>query len=301
MRRTLPDWDLLRVFLAVVREGGLRSAAASLGISHATLRRRLASLEEALDLALFDRRPDGLHPTPEATQLVPLAKQIEAEVQGLARRASGLSPSLAGWIHVSAPDLLVSELLAPALGDFCDRHPTVQLRLDTSYDLADLGDREADVALRILLAGQLPDGDLVGFNAAPLRAAVYGAGERWIGWSDNASIVAQTPFAERPVLGAFNNVFLQRSLCRAGRGLTILPCFMAGDLPRRTEPEHRADVWVLVHPDQRRNPRIRLFREAMVRALRETLEAPGSRRRADDPLPQAAPTPADAAPGTTHR
>jgi len=267
MTESLPDWDLLRVFLAVVRAGALRRAAADLGVSHATLRRKLVELEEQVGLSLFDRRPSGLLPTPEARELVALAERAEEAVRGYARRASGLSPSLEGPIHVSAPDLLVAELLAPAIGAFCEAHPAIQLRVDTSYDLVDLGHRHADVALRLLPREARPDDNLIGFKAAPLRAAVYGEGERWIGWTDNVALVSETPFADRPALGAFDNVFLQRALCREGFGLTLLPCFMADGLRRRTEPTHSADVWVLVHPDLRRNPRIRLFRKAMVAAL----------------------------------
>ncbi len=47
----------------------------------------------------------------------------------------------------------------------------------------------------------------------------------------------------------------------------MLPCFMADGLRRRSEPHHRADVWVLVHPDLRDNPRVRLFRVAIIQAL----------------------------------
>jgi DNA-binding transcriptional LysR family regulator len=269
--RTLPDWDLLRSFLAAARQGGLRKAANDLSIGHATLRRKLAELEREIELPLFDRRPDGLHLTAEGTELMTLAEEVEVAVQAFARRASGLSPTLEGWIHVSAPDLLVSELMPEAIAQFCTSHPTIQVRMDTSYQLADLGDRQADVALRILGKGMQPEDDLIGFNAGPLFAAVYGDGDTWIGWTDNRSIVRDTPFEDNASRGAFNNVFLQRSLCRAGMGLTVLPCFMAGDLPRRSEPRHGADVWVLVHPDQRRNPRIRLFREAMVQFLGQTL------------------------------
>jgi DNA-binding transcriptional LysR family regulator len=165
----------------------------------------------------------------------------------------------------------MSELLAPALMAFCDAHPAIRLRIDTTYGLADLGDREADVAVRVLTAGQSPDPELIGFRAVPLLAAVYGRGERWIGWADDEATIQQTPFADRPARGAFNNVYLQRALCRAGMGMSMLPCFMAGDLPQRSEPMHGADIWILVHPDQRRNPRIRLFREAMLQALREAI------------------------------
>jgi DNA-binding transcriptional LysR family regulator len=111
MSGSLPDWDLLRVFLAVLRAGGLRRAATNLGMSHATLRRRLQQLESEVGLTLFDRRPGGMHATPEARELVALAEQAEEAVQAYARRASGLSPSLEGSIHLSAPDMLVTELL----------------------------------------------------------------------------------------------------------------------------------------------------------------------------------------------
>ena len=35
----------------------------------------------------------------------------------------------------------------------------------------------------------------------------------------------------------------------------------------RTEPAEDFDIWVLVHPDLRANPRLRLFRDEMVDAL----------------------------------
>jgi len=274
MKRSIANWDGVRVFLATKRAGGLRRGAQSLGISHATLRRRIAAVEADLGLRLFDRRPDGLHLTPEATELVALAEAMEQAAARLVRRASGVSPSLDGWIHVSAPDLLVSELLAPALAAFSQEWPMIKLRIQTTYDLANLGAREADIALRILSVGQQPEGELVGFNVAPLFAAVYGTGDRWVGWENNEEIVEGFPFADLPVVGAFNNVFLQRALCVQGLGLAMLPCFMAPPgLEQRAAPRHVSNVWVLVHPDQRGNPRIRLFREAMVRALKAHVPA----------------------------
>jgi DNA-binding transcriptional LysR family regulator len=62
---------------------------------------------------------------------------------------------------------------------------------------------------------------------------------------------------------------LQRAACLAGMGLTMLPCFFAEPLlPRRTEPEPRFDLWVLVHPDLRRSPRLRIFRDSVVDAVK---------------------------------
>ena len=54
----------------------------------------------------------------------------------------------------------------------------------------------------------------------------------------------------------------------AGLGLAGLPCFLADPLLERlTEPLPATDIWVLVHPDLRRSPRLRLFRDAMAEAL----------------------------------
>ena len=262
-----PRWDLVPMFLAAARAGGLRSAAAALGISHATLKRRLDALEEQAGVRLFDRRTDGLHLTPAGQELVAHAERSEESISSFFRVAAGLSPSLEGPVRVSAPDLLASELLAGALADFAEKHPHIQLRVDTTYGFANLRDSEADVSIRLLGPGQLPDGDLVGFKAVEMYAAVYGNGSRWVGWTEQQEVSRDTPFQDAGSLGEFNNVYLQRSLCRAGRGLAVLPCFMAGDLPRRSKPQHRADVWVLIHPDLRDNPRVRLFRQAMVEAL----------------------------------
>lgn len=267
------NWDYLRIFLAVMRSSSLRQAAERLGVSHPTIRRKLESLEEQLGLRLFDRRPDGLHATPEASVLLEKAEQVEASVHALGRCASNAAPALQGWIHVTAPDLLMSDLLAPALAAFVARWPQIELRVETTYKLADLGSREADVALRLLPLGQLPDGELVGKKAATAYTAVYGHAHQWIGWADTASQlerIRETPFADLPIRGVMNNIYLQRAACLAGMGLSILPCFMADPrLVQRTEPKPAGAIWVLVHPDLRRNPRLRLFRDEMVAALKQ--------------------------------
>ena len=65
---------------------------------------------------------------------------------------------------------------------------------------------------------------------------------------------------------------MQRKACAAGMGMARLPCFIAdGHVERRTEPDPGLDIWVLVHPDLRRNPRLRVYRDEMVKALKSKL------------------------------
>ncbi|CAM2064126.1 LysR family transcriptional regulator [Sulfidibacter corallicola] len=271
---TLPDlnWDHLRVFLAVMRSNSLRQAAQQLGTSHPTIRRRLAALEAQVGIRLFDRRSDSLHVTPEAAALLEKAEQVEASIHAFERCASSADPSLQGTIHVTAPDLVMSDLLAPDLAAFAARWPQITLRIETSYELADLGRREADIAFRLVSPETVLNHELAGRKAATTYAAVYGRGRQWIGWPDRErqlQWIRKTPFRDYPIHCVLSNVYLMRAACIAGMGLAILPCFMAEPyLERRTQPEPGGDLWVLVHPDLRRNARLRLFRDQMFEAIK---------------------------------
>ena len=57
-------------------------------------------------------------------------------------------------------------------------------------------------------------------------------------------------------------------------GISLLPSLLGdGEVPRLTKRNKAFDVWLLVHPDLRRKPRLRLFREAMMDALLELTTA----------------------------
>ena len=53
------DWNDLRYFLAVARGGSTLSAGRALRVSQTTVARRIAALEQALKLTLFERRQAG--------------------------------------------------------------------------------------------------------------------------------------------------------------------------------------------------------------------------------------------------
>ena len=264
------DWDDVRVFLAVMRSTSLREAADRLCVSHPTVRRRLNTLEERLRVRLFDRRSDGLQATPDALDLLPAAQEAERAIEEMSRRAHASDPKLRGPLRVTLPDILATHLLMPDLKDFCLRWPQVDLHIDVGYDLADLSKRQADVAIRVMRHGTFPDPGLAGRKAATSYRATYGEGDAWIGWEGgerDSWWIKESPFPDLPVRGAINHVTVQLAACRAGMGVSMLPCYIADRyLPQRSKPQAAYDIWVLVHPDLRRNPRLRLFRDAVVEA-----------------------------------
>ncbi len=268
----LDDWDHLRVFLAVAQSSSLRAAGKRLGVTHPTIRRRLQALETQLGVRLFDRRHDGLHMTPEASDVLEMAQDIEASVHALGRRAVDANPKLRGQVRVTAPDVLMTDLLMPKLADFAARWPQIEVHVDSSYEIADLGRREADVAIRAMPRGTSPDGALAGRKAATIYAAVYGSDHQWIGWwgdERDDTIAQEHGYGDLPITEAMSNINLQRAACLAGLGLAILPCFMAEpQLLRRTKPKPSTDIWILVHQDMRRNPRLRVFRDEIAKALK---------------------------------
>src|SRR5207245_5253374 len=75
------DWDDVRVFLAVAREGSMRAAGRALGLSQPTIARRLAAFEASFGgPALFDRLPEGLRLNTAGEQLISAAESIEDAV-----------------------------------------------------------------------------------------------------------------------------------------------------------------------------------------------------------------------------
>ena len=266
------EWDDIRLFLAVLRAGSFRSAARDLGVSRPTAARRLTGLEQRLGVALFERKPDGLHATAAAAALRSRAEAVEEAVQGLTRAAQGVDPELQGTVRVTVPAIAAQELLIDDFVEFCKRWPQIEIEVSPAYSLESLAKQQADVAIRFMPVGVSPDSDLHGRKVANAHVAVYGHGDCWIGQrgaEHDRAWVARTPWPTLPIKGAIIDGALQRRACALGLGLARLPCFFAdGHLDRRSEPEPGLDVWVLVHPDLRRNPRLRLFRDMVVESLK---------------------------------
>ena len=67
------EWDDVRYFLAVAREGSVRAAAKRLGVNHATVLRRIAQLEECLGTHMFEKLPTGYRLTAAGEEVLDLA------------------------------------------------------------------------------------------------------------------------------------------------------------------------------------------------------------------------------------
>lgn len=279
--RAMERWDDVRFFLAIHRAGSLSAAAKPLRVTQPTCGRRLATFERTLGFRLFDRTPDGLRITKDGEALLVAATAMEHSAAQLVLRAAATDRDLEGVVRVAANELFVASFLVDAVGDLRARHPKIRFEFVIGDAEADLVRREADIAFRFRPLGMRPSQDvLVAQKLGDEPFALFGTDEyvRRRGASVDAyhlaghDIVACTGghpaarWCEAAFRGA--NVVLATSTMHAcataiaaGLGVGVLPCRAIAAFPRLralSGTVTRATGWLVVHPELRALPRIRL-------------------------------------------
>lgn len=143
------DWEDLRHFSAFISAGSLSAAAKRLGVDHATVARRISSLEASLQLKLVDRRPRAYALTEQGVRVGEFAEQMLASSFALEHFASADQQAVEGEVVIAAPPALLGSMVARRLGELYKRYPALQLTLVGSKSRASLARREADVAITL--------------------------------------------------------------------------------------------------------------------------------------------------------
>lgn len=275
------DWNDLRAFLAVAETGSTLAAGKRLRVSQTTAARRVAALEQALDVTLFERRQAGYVLTPVGEELVGKARAVEAAAVALAESAATKTRELSGTVRLTTQEFFAVTLLAPILRELHDAYPDIRIELDTGEELRDLAAGEAEVALRT--CGAPEGGGLVGRRIADDRWAFYcsrayaeahgvphsrkdlrnhpiiGGGGQQIwriygAWLKENGLEGAVAMQHGSAMGLLASV-------RSGIGLAVLPCFVADldpDLVRCLPPtEDDRGLWLLTHERLRHTPRVR--------------------------------------------
>ena len=170
---TMLDWDDVRYFLAVARGGSVRTAAATLHVNHSTVIRRVAQLEASLGARMFEKLPSGYRLTPAGEEVLDLAGEMEASSHLLQTRVLGRDQTVRGRLRVTLAPTLVTHLLMPDLAEFARLHPDIEMDIASTGELANLTNREADVAIRVVYDRQTLPQNLHGLKAPDIFGGVY--------------------------------------------------------------------------------------------------------------------------------
>lgn len=165
-----PDWSLLHTFLRAAETGSLSEAARALGLSQPTVTRQIRTLEEQLGVSLFVRHSRGVTLSERGAELLSSARAVDAQVQGVFRRAAGLREVPSGEVRVSVNEPIGVYVLPRVLSQLHARYPELQVTVVIDNRTSDLSRREADIALRMFKPEQL---DLVARHIADVEVGIY--------------------------------------------------------------------------------------------------------------------------------
>jgi DNA-binding transcriptional LysR family regulator len=280
------DWDDVRYFLAVARGGSVRAAAERLGVNHSTVLRRVAELEERLGVRMFEKLPSGYRLTAAGEEVLEFADQMEASSHQLETRVFGRDQSVRGLLRVTLAPTLATRLLMPDFADFARLHPDIEMEILASGELANLTNREADVAIRVVHDRNTLPLNLHGLKGPELFGAVYMSRNLLAAWRAGAPdpirrIITNgydPDWARGGEVSATEVPFrttdeeAQVAAVRQGLGMTTLPCFVGDAEPLLVRTPgtglHRhGTLWLLTQGETRKTKRVRLFTEFVSRRL----------------------------------
>ena len=277
----MPDWDGLRIFLALTRVRTLAAAARKLGIDDTTVARRLKRLEKELGAALLERGPGGIVLTAAGEAVRAAAEEMELAALTAERRALGADRQLSGRVRVTAPEILGTYFVLPALKGVHQRYPGIAIELITTIARLDVTRREADVAIRTI---RPTEPALITRKVARLAVAPYVRRERnmparpeAVSYVEGVRLPlrnVEQRIADGGVALRTNSIATVLEAVRLGWGVGDLPCFVGDASPglERAFPGEKPqmlDVWLVVHGDVQRTARVRALVDELARAFRE--------------------------------
>lgn len=283
----------LQAFVKVVEHGSFSEAARSLRLSRSAVSKHVIALEQELGVQLLVRTTRSAAPTENGRAYYERAVAILADLEEADLAVAQLHAEPRGLLRVNAPMSFGTLQLGPALVAFMEKYPELQIQLTLSDEQIDAVQEGFDVTLRIaeLASSSLIARRLLGvprvFCAAPSYIAQRGApahpkdlkthdcltygflatGNQWklIG-PDGEHLVAV------PWKLCANNAEVLKQAALAGRGIALLPTFIAGaalddgTLVPVLDAYHAPEIalYAIYPPTRHLSSKVRLFIDFLV-------------------------------------
>lgn len=263
-----PGWDDIGIFHAIAESGSLALAAVRLGLSEATIARRLKAFERELGLLLFRRAANRLIPTAAGTELAREAALVAAAAERFASCARAARPLADAPVRVTA---------TTSISLFLTMHATtisaaaggVELVIISTRDRLDLARGDADIAVRMQKmpdepgyfgqrVGRLVQALYVRRDVDPLTAPIISVSRETSSRIDE-HILAYA--AGRPISARVGDSAARYESVRSAGAVSMVPCFM-GDADRallrlQPPPDRTADdIFLVTHEVSRHRPAV---------------------------------------------
>lgn len=144
--RRLPNLAALRAFEAAARHGNFSRAAEEIHVTHGAISHQVRALEEELGVDLFTRHGKRIAVTPEGERFANTLRKALTEIAAAA--AALQADARQSRLTVTSLPSFAGRWLSPRLGNFIERHPDMEVMLQSSNHLTDFVRESVDIAIR---------------------------------------------------------------------------------------------------------------------------------------------------------
>jgi len=288
----LDNWDDVRLFLAVAREGGLSAAGKQVRLDPATLGRRMMRLEKALGTGLFLKSPQGYALTVAGAELLARAEDAETAMRVATSSLPVQSDSLTGQMRIGAPDGCANYVLPQVCAALAVEHPELDIQIVALPRVFNLSRREADLAVGVSAptAGRLTVQKITDYHLHLAASDAY--------LKTNAAISTLTDLKAHRVVGyipdmifdreldyladigvgrvplASNSVSVQLNLLRQGGGVGVVHDFALPFAPElrvilKDQISLKRSFYMIRHEDDRQNAKLARFAQSLADGVRQ--------------------------------
>ncbi|MEO0371994.1 MAG: LysR family transcriptional regulator [Pseudomonadota bacterium] len=286
-----PQWDDLKVFLAVARGETLSRAGQVLRMDPATVGRRVARLEAVYGAALFAKSQNGYALTDAGQRLLAPAIRAEQAMEEAAEELAGPTAGLSGQIRIGAPDGAANFLLPQVCDAIGAANPDLEIQILALPRIVNLTRREADMVIAVSppSAGRLTVQKVCDYHLHLAASEGYLAAHppissvddlkhhRVVGYIQDMIFDKELDYLSEAGLSrvdmASNSVSVQLNWLRRGAGVGIAHDFALPALPvlRKVLADRISltrSFYLVRHADDRRLERLNRFAEALVSGMR---------------------------------
>lgn len=266
------DLQDLETILALQRGRTLAGAAERLEVDSSTVFRAIKRIEKDVGEPLFERSRSGYTATELGRALAGHAERIETQLEAAREEAFNQAAEPSGLLRITLTDTLFHSVLLPVLARFAAAYPQIALELVTTNVLANLSQREADIAIRVT---NEPPEHLVGIRLGTVRSAIYAgkgyfasqpAGRHhgqmdWIALDDSlpdhpSQRWRRAAFPKLVPRHKAGNLLAVAGAVVHDLGVGIVPLMVLREHPQVVMldgplPELDIGLWLLAHPDTR--------------------------------------------------
>jgi len=299
--------ELLRTFVRVSEVSSFTLAADSLGLPRSTVSEQVRALEQLLGTRLFNRTTRRVQATQDGALLYERSKDLLSGMDEIESLFRADDAELAGCLRVDMPTMMARRVIIPALPQFLERFPRLEVEISCTDRQVDLLREGFDCVMRIGVLSDLdvvarPVGQLSMRNcASPAYLARHGmphtledlAGHRLVHYARNLGARragfeyqrdGQVCFQAMDGVVTVNNAEAYSAACLAGLGLIQVPAVGVAEHLERGELVAVLESWQaqampvsLLYARQRHVPRrVQAFMNWLAGVLVPQVDPPAS-------------------------